>query len=70
MCQILTPDSPTYSRQFDTNCGKIQYVSDPSLIVFESKYKCKISSYMAKTRVLLISRPNLGFNLNYFSFLL
>ena len=34
------------------------------------KYKCKVSSYMNSTKVLLHSKLNLGFNLNYFSFLL
>ena len=28
MCQISMSDSPTHSRQFDANCGKIWYVSD------------------------------------------
>ena len=32
------------------------------------KYKCKVSSYMDSTKVLLRGRLNLGFNLNYFSF--
>ena len=34
------------------------------------KYKCKAGSYMDSTKVLLRDRLNLGFNLNYFSFLL
>ena len=33
------------------------------------KYKCKVSSYMDNTRVLLRNRLNLGFSLNYLSFL-
>ena len=32
---------------------------------FGPKYKCKISSYMDNTIVLLRSKLNLGFNLNY-----
>ena len=34
------------------------------------KYKYKVSSYMDSTKVLLRGGLNLGFNLNYFSFLL
>ena len=30
MCQILTSDSYTHNlRQYDADCGKIRYVSDP-----------------------------------------
>ena len=36
---------------------------------FRLKYKCKVHSYMDDTKVLLRSRLNLGFSLNYFSFL-
>ena len=32
--------------------------------------KCKVNSYIDKTRLLLCSKPNLEFSLNYFSFLL
>ena len=34
---------------------------------FGPKYKCKVSSYMENTKVLLRTRLNLGFILNYFS---
>ena len=34
------------------------------------KYNCKVSNYMDSTKVLLRARLNLGFNFNYFSFLL
>ena len=40
------------------------------LIWFGPKQKSKVSRYMDNTRVLLRDRPNLGFTLNYFSFLL
>ena len=34
------------------------------------KYKCKVSNYTDRAKVLLRGRLNLGFNLNYFGFLL
>ena len=37
---------------------------------FGPKLKCKVSSYIDNAIVLLCSRLNLGFNRNYFSFLL
>ena len=38
--------------------------------LFGPKYKCKVSSDMDNTKVLLHSKINPGFNLNHFSFLL
>ena len=37
---------------------------------FRPKYKCKVSNCMDNTKVLLRNKLNLGFTLNYFSFLL
>ena len=45
MCQTLTPrklDPPTHSCQFDTNCGKIRYVSDPIMIHFALPKNIKV----------------------------
>ena len=53
----------------EVNCS-LETFKRPISDWFLPKHKCKVSSYVFNTGVLLRSRPNGGFSLNYFSFLL
>ena len=44
---IRVLDPPTHSRQFDANCGKIRYVSDPYMKIFWTVVLKIISIYLA-----------------------
>ena len=37
-------DLPTHSRQFDANCGKIRYVSDPLSKVFVVGFRMQVKT--------------------------